>query len=230
MIIFMLSGFAKSGKDTAAFHLVDKLRFKKVSFADPLKENVANSFNIPLADTHNQNKKEAPLMQYPVYCKDKFSEHVNSFLYREFRTAQGLIPANFHIGEDNRMMTTVNGENYGLYSTIRSLCILEGSTKRSADSDFWVTKAINESRKSGSSQIVIADLRYKSEITAVKMALGPNDKLVTIRINRFDSTKSTDPSENDLNDAEFDYYVSNKTTQEEFLNKILEIGAREVYG
>jgi hypothetical protein len=169
-------------------------------------------------------------MQYPVYCKDKFSEHVNSFLYREFRTAQGLIPTNFHVGEDSRMMTMVNGENYGLYSTIRSLCILEGSTKRSADPDYWVTKAINESRKSGSSHIVIADLRYRSEISAVKLALGPNDKLVTIRINRFDSTPSSDPSENDLNNAEFDYYVQNKTTEEEFLNKILEIGAKEVYG
>lgn len=228
--MFMLSGWAKSGKDTAAYHLVDKLRFKKVSFADPLKENVSESFNIPLADTHSQNKKEAPLMQYPVYCKDKFSEHVNSFLYKEFRTSQGMIPDNFHIGEDDRMMTMINGEAYGLYATIRSLCILEGSTKRSADSDFWVNKAITEARKSGSYAIVIADLRYKSEISAVKMALGENDQLVTIRINRFESTKSTDPSENDLNDTQFDYYIANKTTQEEFLNKILEIGAKEVYG
>jgi hypothetical protein len=55
MIIFMLSGWAKSGKDTAAFHLVEKLRFKRVSFADPLKENVADSFNIPLSDAHSRN-------------------------------------------------------------------------------------------------------------------------------------------------------------------------------
>jgi hypothetical protein len=230
MIVFMLNGWAKSGKDTAAFHLVEKLRFKKVSFADPLKENVANSFNIPLTDMHSQSKKEAPLMQYPVYCKDAFSEQVNTFLFKEFRTPNGLIAGSCFVGDDDKLIGVVNGESYPLYYTPRALCILEGSTKRSADPSYWVTRAISEAKKSGSSCIVIADLRYKNEISAVKLALGPNDKLVTIRINRFDSTPSSDPSENDLNNAEFDYYVQNKTTEEEFLNKILEIGAKEVYG
>ena len=230
MIIFMISGFAKSGKDTAALHLSDKLRFTKMSFADALKENVSKEFHIPLVDTHNQAKKEAPLVRYPVYCKDKFAEHVNSFMYKEFRTAQGVRPNNFHVDENNRMITQINGESYGLFYTVRALCILEGSTKRSADSDFWVNKVFIDAKRKGLQSLIVPDLRYKSEIAAVKMLLEPNDKLVTIRINRFESTESTDPSENDLTDAQFDYYVDNKTTEEEFLNKILEIGVKEIYG
>jgi hypothetical protein len=94
--------------------------------------------------------------------------------------------------------------------------ILKGSTMRTANPDYWVEKAIQTARSQGLSKVVISDLRYRNEVYAMKTSLDIEDKLVTIRVNRFDTSPSSDPSERDLDGAAFDLVIENRGTLEEF--------------
>jgi hypothetical protein len=65
---------------------------------------------------------------------------------------------------------------------------------------------------------VISDLRYRSEVEQLRQAFGKN--LITVRINRFDSVNSTDPSERDLDNYKFDVTIDNVGTLEELYYKL----------
>lgn len=216
--IIAISAWAKSGKDTAAERLISNFNFKRIAFADPLKVNVARDFDIELADTHDQSKKEKPILSMRVDPKDDFSKNVCEFMIKEFRFEDGARPEAFIYEKGSFYGTRGSGYPEPVYWNIRALCILEGSTKRTADSDYWVSRAIKKAPDGG--QYVVADLRYKSELSALKMALNPEDNLITVRINRFLTTESSDPSERDLDNAEFDIVINNKGTLEEFLSKV----------
>jgi hypothetical protein len=235
MLIVGINAWAGSGKDTAAELLIEEFGFSRVAYADPLKVNVARDFNIKLEDLHSQTGKEAPIRELPVYCKDKFALNFNTFMFREFRGIDGYKPEDgdkYHIDDYGQMFLRKKGDSmslFPLYWNRRALCIAEGSTKRSANPDYWVEKAIQSAKESGHTLIVISDLRYKNEVAATKMAIdNENDKFVTIRVNRFETTTSTDPSERDLDDATFDYVIENKTTLEEYLNKVKTIAMKEL--
>jgi hypothetical protein len=67
-LVVLLSGWAGSGKDTAAALLVDELAFERVAFADALKADVATRTGIPLAVFHSARKNEpldAPNAAFP---------------------------------------------------------------------------------------------------------------------------------------------------------------------
>lgn len=194
-MILLLSGWKKSGKDTGADYLINTYGFQRVSFADKLKEKVAQDFDVPLKYMHDQNLKELPLLQYPVESKDAFSEHVNNYMTGEHAT----VPCS------NQK-----------YHTPRSLCILMGSVMRSVDSNYWVKYAITG--LDPDKNYVISDLRYKSEVAGVNGLY--TGRVVSVRINRFDVNTSTDASENDLNDYNFDHVIENKGTLEEYLHKL----------
>lgn len=230
--IFAISGWAKSGKDTMAEVLINEFSAQRISFAGPLKENVVEDFSeVSKEDTINQNLKERPIKAMPVDPRDAFSRTVCEFMVREFRTASGQRPTSYmYVSYDDghkMFYGSVDGKNHEkVYWTPRALMILEGSTKRSADPDYWVKKAVEKAGSDG--LFVISDLRYKSELSGLKMALGPDDKLVTVRVNRFDTTESTDPSERDLDDAEFDYIIENRSSLDLYLNLISEIVKKEL--
>jgi hypothetical protein len=231
--IFALSGWAKSGKDTMAEVLMNEFGAQRISFAEPLKENVVEDFSaITKEDTINQALKERPIKSMPVDPRDAFSRVVCEFMVREFRTAAGERPKNFmyvsYQGSSDRMFYgTLDGQTHEkLYWTPRALMILEGSTKRSADPDYWVKQAVQKAGSNG--LFVISDLRYKSELSGLKMTLNDGDKLVTVRVNRFDTTESTDPSERDLDDATFDYVIENKGTLSEYMSKVNQIITKEL--
>ncbi len=67
---------------------------------------------------------------------------------------------------------------------------------------------------------VISDTRFYNELNAVKSKGG-----ITIRINRDDNkTTSTHPSERELDNADFDYIINNKTGEiEKLVNDVKEI-------
>lgn len=67
-LVVLLSGWAGSGKDTAAALLVDELEFVRLAFADALKEDVAQLTGIPLAVFHSARKNAAlaaPVASFP---------------------------------------------------------------------------------------------------------------------------------------------------------------------
>jgi hypothetical protein len=220
MKVVAISGWKRSGKDTAANYLVEEYGATRVAFADVLKDMVAKEYNIPRTYCDDPAFKEAALEQYPVDPQDNFTRAMVNLMFGEFRTLDGK-----RSEYKDYISSHINLEK--LYWTPRALCILKGSVNRSVTSSFWTQKAIElidnmnveqETRHSGNSLFVISDLRYKSEIKQLKEAFG-ND-LLTIRVNRFDTCESTDPSERDLDDANFDLVVENKESVSAFLRKI----------
>lgn len=222
MKVVAVSGWAGSGKDTLANLLIKEYGFKRIGFADPLKDNVARDFGFDRASLDDQAQKNLPLLDMPVSLRDGFTKNLGTFMVREFRTADGKICKTGEYrdidGANDFYGITDEGHVEKLYWTRRALCILEGSTKRTADADYWVKRAMRNAREAGIELVVISDLRYKNELTGVKMSLGRLDTLVTVRVNRFDEhpTNSNDPSERDLDDAAFDITLTNKGTYEEY--------------
>lgn len=237
MKLIAISGWKKSGKDTAGELLISN-GFKRISFAGPLKDKVAKDFNMTREEQDDQSLKEQPLFDYPVIPKDGFALNLVKFMYREFRDAKGRIPLDLHIDASGAVMGVMNYPNQinrqeelaQLYWTRRAMQILEGSGKRTVDSNYWVKQAIDkmdeqvqysEDHSTSEPCFVITDLRYKSELAPLRAAYGKD--LLTVRVNRFDSTESTDPSERDLDDQKFDIVIENKGSLEEFLDKVKQL-------
>lgn len=197
-MIVAISGWRKSGKDTAASFLIEDLKFERLAFADLLKVMVADQYNIDLKFLHKQDLKEKPLLHYPVNPQDEFSRMVTNFLDKEMAVVDGV-----------------------KYWTPRAMAILEGSVKRSVDPQYWVSKAVFTAKPSGF--YVISDLRYKSEANQLK-AFGEKHghKVFLLRVNRFDTCESTDPSERDLDDFDgFDLVIENRSSLDDFKNSVL---------
>lgn len=221
-IIVAVSGWKGSGKDTASDYLIEKHGFKKISFASPLKDTVSEQFKISRESIDLQETKEKPILSLPVYCKDKFSLNLNQFLYKEFRGADGQAPLGYRIRSSTGQMYGVLddiGNETPLYWTPRALCILEGSAKRCADADYWVSKAAQKCDDLNG-LYVISDLRFRSELSGLKKNLRSDDRVVTIRVNRFDSSPSSDPSERDMDTEQFDFIIDNKQSLEAFKEKL----------
>lgn len=197
MRVIAVSGWKGSGKDTAAEYLIQEFGYTRVAFADILKEMVATQYDIPVDHCHNPEFKEKPILKYPVDSKDNFTKQIHSILDGEFA----------EVKEESGDECTFNK-----YWTPRALCILEGSIKRSVTSKFWTQNAINQIKNSDSQSIVISDLRYKSEIEQLRREFG--HELTVVRVNRFADCDSTDPSERDLDDGEFDHVIENSNTLE----------------
>lgn len=230
MTIVLLSGYKKSGKDIAANLLVQERGFKRAAFADSLKNDVSLMFGLSKNDTNLQTLKESPILDRPVQYHDLFSKMVNEFLFKEFRTEQGESPTYFN-WIDHRMISVESDgqsvEAHQLYWTPRAVCILLGSTGRSFDPNHWVDRAltypgVQTTLHTVKSNIVVSDFRYRSEYDRVVRLFG-KENVKTVRIDRFSTVDSNDPSERDLDDFTFDIRVPNKGTLQEFMSKIKEV-------
>lgn len=202
MRIVAISGWKRSGKDSIADYLAEKSGAIRIGFADPLKDAVAQEFGLTRAYIDDPLTKEAPLLHMPVDPQDKFTNMICEFMWPEFRDE--------------------NGKAYGdgflksqLYWTPRALCILKGSTMRATDSNYWVRQALN--KMTYGKLWVIPDVRYQSEFKVLKKECKD---LVAIRVNRFKSSDSQDPSERDLDDYPFPHVIYNHGTLEELFKKI----------
>lgn len=229
MKVIALNGWKRSGKDTVGEFLIKSNSFTRVSFADPLKNMVSAEFNIPRSDIDNPETKEAPIMLLPVLPRDNFTLGLCKMLYKEFRTASGQTPLDFYVDESGAFLGVMGRNVEQLYWTPRALCIFKGSGNRAVRSDYWVQKAIEyvntadliakEVGEEG--KVVITDMRYRSEMEQLYTAFGKD--LTTVRINRFDSVDTQDPSERDLDNAKFDVIIENKGTIEELKTKVKEL-------
>ena len=218
MNLLAISGWKQSGKDTLSDYLVAKHGAVRVSFADPLKDMAAKEYGISREDFDKSELKEQPILSMPVHPQDAFSGMLAEFMFKEFRTKAGLQPRGFRYvdGKFVRVIASAFSDGVALelqlYWTPRALAILKGSSNRAVRSNFWVSKAIELSKSKGG-LIVISDLRYKSEMAQMRKAFGQD--MVTLRVQRYDTSPSTDPSERDLDDGVFDHQVSNRGTLQE---------------
>lgn len=225
MKIIALSAWKQSGKDTVADYLIKEHGFIRFGFADVLKDMVAEQYDIPREYCDDVKFKEKALYKYPVAPKDKFSMKITEILQNEFRTLDGYSPE--FIDDKGQLTVRINGEEkHDFYWTPRALCILEGSIKRSVNSNYWVQRVVDKIRLAASINVtgdylgnyVISDLRYRSEVEALKTAFG--NHLQVIRINRHSSINTTDPSERDLDDYNFANVLENKGSLEELYSKV----------
>ena len=189
--IILLSGWKGSGKDTVANLLVSNYGFKRIAFADSLKDMVSELYNIPRSHFDHRELKDKPILSYPVKYSDKSSQKVIKIFYNELRDENGHPPTFF---------------NRKLFWTPRTLCIFEGSTKRAVDPNFWVKNAINSINLDN--DYVFSDTRFKSEIGVISDTVKTH-KVITIRINRDRSIDSNDSSERELDSHKFDYHIDN---------------------
>ena len=204
-LVIAVSGWKRSGKDMIADHLTHHHGFCRLSFADALKIEVSKEFGLSMVNLYDQSLKETALSAYPVQATDDFSKMITDFLMPEFRK-------------------DVNGV---LCWTPRAMCIQVGSARRSIDPNFWVTKVLEQME--ADDVYVIPDLRYRSEVSCLKKALG--DALVTIRIDRWETVDSRDPSEHDLDDYAFDYRIDNRNSSKETVfQKVSEIVQSKLWG
>lgn len=183
--VIALSGWKGSGKDTLAQYLVSQYEFTQLSFAARLKDLVANMYRLSRESLDSPAAKEAPLPSYPATPTDAFSEAVHTLLRSELRS--------------------------GCW-TPRALCILIGSMARSVDPNYWVRSVAETILANPENRYVISDMRYKSEADTLRLLIP---ELVTIRINRFETIDTLDPSERDLDTYKFNYYVGNQGSLEE---------------
>jgi hypothetical protein len=183
-IVLALSGWKSSGKDTVADYLVREHGWVRASFADALKLLVAQQYGIPLDQLHDPAGKEAPLPAYPAIAGDPFSERVHEMLSTELRSG---------------------------FWTPRAICILEGSMKRAVHPNYWVRTVLAQIIGDPTRNYVISDMRYRSEADTCKL-IFPGVR--TVRLDRFDSIETRDPSERDLDNYKFDYTLPNRGTKE----------------
>lgn len=188
--VLALSGWRFSGKDTTADFLVQEFGFTKLSFAARLKDMVARDYRIPREWMDDPLKKEVPLEQYPVIATDASSAAMQQNLHVELNSG---------------------------YWTPRALCIHEGTAKRAVHSNYWVRQVAEVISSIPDQDFVISDLRYKSEADTLRLLLP---EIQLIRITRFDSILTNDPSERDLDNYTFDWRISNRGTPEELYTSI----------
>jgi adenylate kinase family enzyme len=172
--VVAFSGYKGSGKDTAADYLVGEYGYTKLSLASALKDIVAQNYDIPRDWLDDRQLKEQGLIKYPVIATDPFSELLHKQLESELRCG---------------------------FWTPRALCILEGSAKRAVHSNYWTSRIVSQMHPDR--KYVISDLRYRSEADTLRMLL-PKQELQLIRINRFPTVDTNDPSERDLDQYNFD--------------------------
>lgn len=208
LMLWALSGWPKSGKDTLAEYLVKEKGFVRISSGDALKEQVARDHGIPLSDLHDVERKDLPILNRPVVVVDSFSQWVADYMKKEFRTKEG---------KPNSM----NGET--VYWTPRAIGSFEAFAKRAVDPQYWIgqaTKNLEEEKN-----YVLTDWRFKSEQEYLKEKFGK--KVLFIRIERFETCASASPFEHDLDDAQFDAVLNNsekeKVTTQEFFEQADEL-------
>jgi hypothetical protein len=207
-LVLAISGWKGSGKDAMASYLVNNYKARRIAFADPLKDMVATEYGISRDYMDDPKHKEAPLLNLPVNPQDKFSKNVTDFMMGEFRDKNG-----------NKATDSDGSSKPKMYWTPRALCILKGSINRSVDSSYWVKKAISVINEDTETDIfVVSDLRYKSEM--LQLAEAFHEQVQFIRIERYESSPSNDPSERDLDDAKFNVTFYNKTTLNNFFEDI----------
>lgn len=221
-MIIAISGKKRSGKDTFASALIEK-GYRRLSFADALKDMVSSVYGINRQDLDDQSKKELPLLNYPVSPKDDFCMMIAKNQFREFRGPNGEIPDYVEVVDGLFLAGNKEAPNlFPLYQTPRSLAILLGSVCRSVDPNYWVNTVLNQIKENDN--VVIADLRYKSELYKI-VEKFPTARIVRIERPGLVST-STDASECDLDNHSFDFVVTNNSDIES-LKRNAEIIASE---
>lgn len=183
-MLISLSGRKQAGKSTLSKLLV-KRGFKKISFADRLKQLIAQIFNWDVKILYS-NEKEIPLLEPVIWDKDKsdlLSKLTNvSIVFSNEVTFQTPRHAMQYIGTE---VLRKHEPNFHVNSLLQSL--------------------------DPNKNFVCDDMRFKNEFSALKLHNCVNVYIVRPELSEF----SNHASETSLLRSDFDYIFLNNHTEED---------------
>lgn len=188
MQLIGLSGYARSGKDEAAKVLIEEFGFKRIAFADKLRDFLyaLNPLVIGDPDQHEVTDYSGKVIKR-FYDEIRLREVIDSF------------------GWDGYKETQYAAEIRGLLQRLGT----EAGRNTLWDS-IWIDAALHGLDESG--KYVITDARFPNEADAIRERDG-----VLVRITRSGvGPANSHPSETSLDDYDFQWYISNSGTLEEF--------------
>lgn len=207
MKIIGISGRKFSGKDTVSNIFVKREGFKKVAFADPLKELIQRVFHIEHKYLHDDKLKEADLPEYVTIDYSHLDE-IRSIVENEW---------GFVISRDQREgMERFFGEEF---RTARTLMQAVGTDmlRNYVRDDIFIVLFFSRIKEL-SCDIVVSDVRLKNERDALKNA-GASLMLIKRDIDN----KDQHISENDLGkESEYQVVIHNSDiTLQELESEVL---------
>lgn len=157
--LIALTGHAGVGKDTTADLLVAHARFRKLAFADALRGEVANAFDLSLADLSNPHLKNVPT----VALRMRRAPH--DFLAAVILSLSAAAP-------DHR--TPLSDAWLDEPRSPRQILQWWGTEYRRAQSPrYWTSQLIKrlaDYRRDGETRFVVTDVRFDNEAHALRMA------------------------------------------------------------
>lgn len=216
MKTILLSGYKRSGKDTAAAWLVKNEGYKQLSFASALKDEVAAQYLLDRDSLDNQDLKEKCIMFMPAVVTDDTSRLILTYFLKELVFRDGTKPVGGMVvgGRLEGLRSHTSQAMEQLYFSRRSIMIVHGALKRSINPNYWVDVVGRQLKQHD--KVVISDWRFKNEMDCLSDWC---DDILTVRINRGDSV-SSDPSERDLDNCDFDVMIDNTGSLEQLYKQL----------
>lgn len=164
-----LVGKAGSGKDTAAEFLVGKYDFIRMAFADKVKEVVSVVYDLPLEYFNDRTLKVTP---HPNLSGRYLSEHADPERLKRIIQVVfiDLFGSEEHVHHAKRIFFDLPDN-----CSPRTAMQLIGTEGFRAISDtVWIDYVMNQAVKmaQSGSRIVISDVRFPNELSAVQKASG----------------------------------------------------------
>lgn len=189
--ILGLRALRKSGKDFVTNNvLVPEYGARAYTFADRMKENVLRDYahyGITAKHLNDPELKDAPLTNMPVNPK----EELPATICKTFRP-------NFPV---------IAGRHFW---TPRMLVINEATSKRAADSLYWVTSVLEQVKKDSPRLAVFTDVRMpETEADNLRRAGGKIVNIFRPRELRGVSAEVDDPTEKAMSSYPFDMTWTN---------------------
>jgi hypothetical protein len=157
--LIALTGHAGVGKDTVADLLVAHARFRKLAFADALRGEVSNAFDISLTDLSTPYLKTVPT----VALRMRRAPH--DFLAAVILSLSAVAP-------DHR--TPLSDEWLDEPRSPRQILQWWGTEYRREQSPrYWtkqLIKRLADYRREGETRFVVTDVRFDNEAHALRMA------------------------------------------------------------
>jgi len=199
--IIGVSGKLRHGKDTIGDYLVRRYGFKKVSFADKLKQ-ICMSYDNTTPELRSASNQQ---IARELFNGKATEQQVDALM-------QWIEPGVWRkLTEEECYMTKPAHAR-------RKMQLLGEGARQQIQADCWVAYALRKCHEEGG-RFVIADLRYKNEAFAIEMQ--PNAQLWRV----FRDAVETDQfgkhiSEVDLDDYPFEVFIDNNGSLRELYDTV----------
>lgn len=181
-VIICMSGKAGSGKDTVADYLVKNHDFKRMAFADPLRDIVQLVFVMDKENVWDRKLRELPLKDFPNHATNDIVKwyYNEGFINFPNITKDELSVLKESYNWTGDMITSMSRDE--MYWSVRKLLQFIGTEmfRNLINRDIWVKNFI--SRIEPGTNYVVTDARFINEIECIKKHFG--GKIMFIEVKR----------------------------------------------